>query len=432
MNTSTKINLSAMMFLEFFIWGAWFVTMGTYLGSMGFTGGQIGNAYITTAIAAIISPIFVGMIADKFFSAQKLLGVLHLLGAVLMYFVSTIESPGLFFWVLLAYALCYMPTLALANAIAFNQMSDSEKEFPLIRAIGTCGWIVVGLFLGITRIEDTNIPMLIAAGASLLLGLYAFFLPHTPPKGAGKKVTIGDILGIEALRLMKDGYFTVFVIASLLVAMTTSFYFGFANLYFNESGMEYTAAIMTGGQFSEAIFIALLAFFFAKMGIKTILTVGMLAWSVRYFLMAFGGSDTIVMLSMWYIAIIIHGLCFGFFFIAGQVYVEKVAPKVIQASAQGFIALVTFGIGHALGARFSGMVVDVYTTGAGEEMTRNWTAIWLVPAVIALVVGVLFALFFKVKPTEIPVEAPDEVSEDIPEAAPAEADAETPEEPVAE
>ncbi len=398
-----------MMFLEFLIWGAWFVTMGTYLGSLGFTGGQIGNAYITTAIAAIISPIFVGMIADKFFPAQRVLGVLHLAGAALMYWVSTIESPGLFFWALLAYALCYMPTLALANAIAFNQMTDSEKEFPVIRAIGTCGWIVVGLFLGFTRIEATSYPMLIAAGASLLLGLYAFFLPHTPPKGAGKKVTIGDILGIEALRLMKDGYFTVFVIASLLVAMTTSFYFGFANLYFNESGMQYTAAIMTGGQFSEAIFIALLAFFFAKMGIKTILTVGMLAWSVRYFLMAFGGSDLPGVL-LWYLAIIIHGLCFGFFFIAGQVYVEKVAPKVIQASAQGFIALVTFGIGHALGARFSGMVVDWFTTGAGDEMTRNWTAIWLIPAVISLVVGVLFGLFFKVKPAEIPVEAPAEAA----------------------
>ena len=329
MNTSTKINLSVMMFLEFLIWGAWFVTMGTYLGNLGFTGGQIGNAYITTALAAIVSPIFVGMIADKFFPAQRILGILHLAGAGLMYWVSTITSPGLFFWALLAYALCYMPTMALANAIAFNQMKDSEKEFPLIRAIGTLGWIVVGLVIGVVKIngssmEATNIPMLIAAAFSLVLGVYAFFLPHTPPKGAGQKVTVGDILGLEALRLMKDGYFTVFVLASLLVAMTTSFYFGFANLYFNESGMEYTAAIMTGGQFSEAIFIALLAFFFARLGIKTILTVGMLSWSARYFLMAYGNSDTLVIL--WYLAIIIHGLCFGFFFIAGQIYVEKVAP----------------------------------------------------------------------------------------------------------
>ena len=401
MNMMTKVNLSVMMLLEFLIWGAWFVTMGTYLGNLGFTGGQIGNAYITTAIAAIISPIFVGMIADKFFPAQRILGILHLAGAALMYWVSTITSPGLFFWALLAYALCYMPTLALANAIAFNQMKDSEKEFPVIRAIGTLGWIVVGLFIGFSRLEATNVPMLIAAGTSLLLGLYAFALPNTPPKGAGQKVTLVDILGIEALRLMKDRYFAVFVIASLLVAMTTSFYFGFANLYFNDSGMQYTAAIMTGGQFSEAIFIALLAFFFSRLGIKTIMTLGMLAWSVRYFLMAFGGNEMPGVV-LWYLAIIIHGLCFGFFFIAGQVYVEKVAPKAIQASAQGFIALVTFGVGSALGAKFSGLVVDLYTTEAG----RDWTTIWLIPAVISLVVGILFFLFFKVKPAEIPDAAP--------------------------
>ena len=405
MNTTTKINLSVMMFLEFLVCGAWYVTMSTYLNKLGFTGGQIGNAYITTAVAAIVSPIFVGMVADRFFPAQRILGILHLAGAALMYWVSTITAPGLFFWALLAYAICYMPTLALTNAIAFNQMKDSEKEFPVIRAIGTLGWIVVGLFIGFARMEDTNIPMLIAAGASLLLGLYAFVLPHTPPKGAGKKVTIGDILGLEALGLMKDGYFAVFVIASLLVAMTTSFYFGFANIYFNDSGMQYTAAIMTGGQFSEAIFIALLAFFFSRLGIKTIMTLGMLAWSVRYFLMAFGGSEMPVVL-LWYLAIIIHGLCFGFFFIAGQVYVEKVAPKAIQASAQGFIALVTFGVGSALGAKFSGVVVDLYTTEAGS----NWTVIWLIPAVISLVVGILFFLFFKVKPAaeEIPVAADSE------------------------
>lgn len=405
MNMTTKINLSVMMFLEFLIWGAWFVTMGTYLDKLGFTGGQIGNAYITTAVAAIVSPIFVGMVADKFFPAQRILAILHLVGAALMYWVSTITSPGLFFWALLAYAICYMPTLALTNAIAFNQMKDSETEFPVIRAIGTLGWIAVGLFIGFARLEDSNIPMLIAAGTSLLLGLYAFVLPHTPPKGAGKKVTVSDILGLEALSLMKDGYFAVFVLASLLVAMTTSFYFGFANIYFNDSGMQYAAAVMTGGQFSEAIFIALLAFFFSRIGIKTIMTLGMLAWSVRYFLMAFGDNEMPGVL-LWYLAIILHGLCFGFFFIAGQVYVEKVAPKAIQASAQGFIALVTFGIGHGLGAKSSGLVVDMCTT----ETVRNWMVIWLVPAVISLVVGILFFLFFKVKPTEekIPAAAASE------------------------
>lgn len=395
MNTVTKTKLSVMMFIEFFIWGAWFVTMGTYLGqTLKFSGGQIGNAYITTALAAIISPIFVGMVADKFFPAQIILGILHLLGGVLMYLVSEIQNSMYFFWVLLAYTLCYMPTLALVNAIAFNQMQDSEKEFPLIRAVGTTGWIVAGLLVGfVLRVEATSVPMKLAAGASILLGIYSFLLPNTPPKSKGKRVTFGDLLGLESIGLMKDVYFLIFVIASLLVSMTTSFYFNFSNLFFNEGNLPYPAAVMTSGQLSEAIFIALLAFFFAKLGVKWMLVAGMLSWSLRYFLMMAGPG---AYFSLWILAIVIHGICFGFFFIAGQVYVQKVAPKSIQASAQGFIALVTFGVGHALGAKFSGFVVDHYTV-AGQIA---WNQVWLAPAIIALLVGLLFALFFKVRPTE--------------------------------
>lgn len=391
MNTVVKAKLSLMMFLEFFIWGAWFVTMGTYLFRLGFSGGQIGSAYSTTALAAIISPFFIGMIADKFFPAQIVLGILHLLGGGILYWVSGITDPGMFFWALLAYALCYMPTLALVNAIAFNQVTDTEKEFPLIRAIGTAGWIVAGLIVGFTRQEDTNIPLVIAAGASILMGLYSFLLPNTPPKSTDKKVSIGDILGVESLRLMKDGYFTIFVVASLLISMTTSFYFNFSNPFFNESGMPFPAAVMTGGQVMEAIFIAILPFFFARLGIKMILAMGMLAWSLRYFLLAFGNADSLMFL--WYISILLHGACFGFFFVAGQIYVEKVAPKSIQASAQGFISLVTFGVGMAIGARFAGFVVDT--------LSGNWQQIWLTPAVISLIVGILFIGLFQVKPAKI-------------------------------
>jgi len=394
MSSATKIKLSAMMFIEFFIWGAWCVTLGTYLLSekMGFTGGQVGNAFLTMAIASVISPIFVGMVADKFFPAQYLMGALHLAGGVLMFILaSVVVTPVAFFCVLLAYTLCYMPTLSLANAVCFNQMTDTEKEFPLIRAIGVLGWIVVGLFLGFMKIEATNIPLYIASGASLLMGLYCFTLPHTPPKGAGKKVTLGDIFGIEAWSLLKDRYFLVFVVASLLVSVTTSFYINLSNPFFNQGNLPYPAAMMTGGQISEAVLTALLAWFFAKVGVKWMLTIGMLAWALRYAILM---GDAGPSYSLWILAIIIHGFCYGFFFTAGQVYVGKVAPQAIQASAQGFIALITFGLGQGAGSIISGRILQHYTV-AGET---EWKYVWLVPMVIALVVGVLFAMLFRVKP----------------------------------
>lgn len=402
MSGTTKIKLSAMMFLEFFIWGAWCVTLATYLiTTLKFTGGQVGNSFLTMAIAAVISPIFVGMVADKFFPAQYLMGALHLAGGVLMFILaSSVTTPAVFFCVLLAYTLCYMPTLSLANAVCFNQMKDTEKEFPLIRAIGVLGWIVVGLFLGFMEIESTNIPLYIASGASVLMGVYCFALPHTPPKGAGKKVTLGDIFGIEAWSMLKDRYFLVFVIASLLISITTSFYINLSNPFFNQGHLPYPAAMMTGGQISEAVLTALLAWFFAKLGIKWMLTIGMLSWSLRYFILM---GDPGPSFSLWILAIIIHGFCYGFFFTAGQVYVGKVAPQAIQASAQGFIALITFGLGQGIGSILSGRILQQYTIA---DVTQ-WSNVWLVPAVISLIVGVLFAVLFQVKPTA-QAEAPKE------------------------
>lgn len=400
MNGTTKVKLSAMMFLEFFIWGAWVVTLATYLlNTLEFSGGEVGNAFLTMAIAAVISPIFVGMVADKFFPAQYLMGVLHLAGAVLMFLLANmVKSPTVFFWVLLGYTLCYMPTLSLANAVCFNQMKDTEKEFPLIRAIGVLGWIVVGLFLGFAKIEKTNIPLYIAAGASLLMGLYCFVLPHTPPKGAGKKVSLGDIFGVEAWGLLKDWYFLVFVVASLLVSMTTSFYINLGNPFFIAGDLPYPAAMQTGGQISEMVLTALLAFFFAKLGIKWMLTIGMLSWALRYAIMM---GDPGPSHSLWILAIIIHGFCYGFFFTAGQVYVGKVAPQSIQASAQGMIALITFGLGQGAGSIISGRILDHYTVAGVPE----WKYVWLLPMVVSLVVGVLFALMFKVKPAAADAEA---------------------------
>lgn len=404
MNMKTRVELSVMMFLQFFIWGAWAVTLGAYLGEIGFTGADVGRAYSTTAIAAILSPFFVGMVADRFFAAQRVLGLLHLLGAVLMYFAAKMTAPMPFFWVLLAYALCYMPTLALTNAIAFRQMDDTERQFPAIRVFGTLGWIVAGLAITAVgslagkNIELTSTPLLMAAGCSVLMGFYSFLLPNTPPAGAGKKVTIGDVLGLDALKLMKDLSFTVFVLSSLLICIPLAFYYNFTNMFLNESGMEAVAAKMTLGQASEVGFMLVMPFFFRRLGVKMMLLVGMLAWVARYVLFAYGNTDSLVF--MFYLGILLHGICYDFFFVTGQIYVDKVAPESIRASAQGFIALVTYGVGMAIGSMFvSGYVVDHFavTDEAAETVVHNWTSIWLVPAGMALAVATLFVLLFRNK-----------------------------------
>lgn len=404
MSLKNRIELCIMMFLEFFIWGAWFVTMGTYLGKIGFQGTEIGWAYGTMAWAAIVSPFFVGMIADRFFAAQKVMGVAQLLGAALLYWASTITSFSLFFWVLLAYALCYTPTIALANAIAFNLMKDPEREFPPIRVLGTAGWIAAGLFISfvlgrmVEGVEATALPMQMGAIASAVLGVYSFFLPNTPPKSLGKKITAGDILGIEAFKLLKDPSFAVFIAGSLLICIPLAFYYSFANLFFNELGMTNVAAKQSMGQMSEVVFMLLMPFFLTRLGIKKTLLLGMLAWVVRYVLFAYGNIGPLAF--MLYIGILLHGICYDFFFVTGQIYVEKQAPKAIQASAQGFFALVTYGAGLAIGNVVAGAVSNYYQItqikdGVETVVGHHWREIWLAPAAMALVVIVLFAVFFR-------------------------------------
>ncbi|MBI1317470.1 MAG: MFS transporter [Candidatus Hydrogenedens sp.] len=395
MNPIVRVKLSIMMFLEFFVWGAWAVTMGTYLGEIGFEGVQIGNAYTATGWAAIVSPFFIGMIADRYFAAERVMAFLHLIGAVLMYYVSTIQDPGLFFWALVAYALCYMPTLALVNAIAMNVMEDSGKEFPMIRVFGTIGWIAAGLTItlildkAMPGVEKTAIPLKMAALASAVLGVYSFLLPHTPPKSTGKSVTISDVLGLEALGLMRDRSFAIFILSSLLVCIPLAFYYNFTNMYLNAIGMEGAAGKMSMGQMSEIFFMVVFPLFFARLGVKWMLAAGMLAWAVRYVFFAYGNTDA----SIWmlYGGILLHGVCYDFFFMTGQIYVDREAPKAIQASAQGFIALVTYGVGMVIGSLISGKIVDMYATADGHA----WTNIWLVPAGMAFAVLVGFVLMFR-------------------------------------
>jgi len=395
MNPSVRGRLAAMMFLQFFVWGAWFVTLSTYLGQgLGFAGTDIGRAYSTMPWGAIVAPFVVGMIADRFFAAERVLGVMHLAGAVLLWAASSTTDAGTLFWVLLGYALCYNPTLALVNAISFNQMTSPEKQFPAIRVFGTVGWILAGLLVGFLKLEATATPLKIAAVCSLVLGVFSFVLPHTPPKSLGHKVTVRDVLGLDALQLLKERSFAVFVLGSLLVCIPLSFYYSFTNLFLNEQGVVNAAGKMTMGQMSEVFFMIVMPFFFVRLGVKNMLLVGMLAWSARYLLFAFGNSAELVF--MFYLGILLHGICFDFFFVTGQIYVDNTAPKAIQASAQGFITLVTYGVGMLIGAEIAGRVAETYQVmEAGKIVGHDWTSIWIVPAVMSFGVVLLFAALFR-------------------------------------
>lgn len=395
MSTKTYVQLSTMMFLQFFIWGAWFVTLGTHLAHIGFSGSDIGYTYLMNNIAAILSPFFVGMIADRFFSSQKVLGVLHLLGGFLMYVSADITAVGTLIAGLLLYNLTYMPTLALVNAVAFNQMDSPDKQFPNVRVWGTIGWIVAGLVITFVladfmpEVEKSSMPMKMAALASVVMGLFSFTLPNTPPQNVGKNVTIGEVLGLKALRLLKERNFLIFVLCSLLISIPLAFYYNFTNLFLNEQGMTGVAAKQSMGQMSEVLFMVLMPFFFVRLGVKKMLLAGMLAWVLRYALFAAGNVDSLVW--MLYLGILLHGICYDFFFVTGQIYVDQKASKDIRASAQGFIALITYGVGIGLGSILSGKVVDAFTS----EGVKHWGKIWWVPCGIAVVIALFFSLTFK-------------------------------------
>ncbi len=397
MPPSVYSRLAIMMFLQFFIWGAWFVTLATYLSQgLGFEPGQIGRAYSSMPWGAVIAPFIVGMIADRFFAAEKVMAFMHIVGGALLIYASTITNSAVLFWVLLAYAICYNPTLGLVNAISFNQMENPEKQFPGIRVYGTIGWIVAGLLIGFLKIEAQSTPILIAGGASILLGIYSIFLPATPPKSLGHKVTVRDVLGLDTLKLMKQRSFAIFVIGSLLICIPLAFYYNFANLFLNMAGVENAAGKMTLGQMSEIVFMIVMPFFFVRLGVKKMLLIGMLAWVVRYLLFAFGTAESLVW--MFYLGILLHGICYDFFFVTGQIYVDRTAPKAIQAQAQGFIAFITYGVGMVIGANLAGEVAQRFTTmntvDGLTEQVMQWQQIWLFPAIVAGVIMILFAILF--------------------------------------
>ena len=393
MRTETRVKLSVMMFLEYFVWGAWYVTLGTWLGAIGFSGEQIGLTYGTTALAAMISPFFVGMIADRFFATQRLLAILHALGGLAILYASTRNTFWPLYSAILIHTLCYMPTLALTNSLSFRQMENPGREFPPVRVLGTIGWIVAGLFIGSLGVEATSRPLQLAAAGSLGLAAFCLVLPHTPPQKTGR-VSVRDVLGLDALALMADRSFAVFVIGSFLVCIPLQFYYAFANPFLNELGVTNAAGKMTLGQMSELVFMLLMPWFFRRLGVKKMLLVGMAAWVARYALFAHGDNGAAVW--MLYAGILLHGICYDFFFVTGQIYVDQKAPSNVRAAAQGFITFVTYGVGMLIGSWLSGLVVDAYAiTRDGAVVGHDWLHIWLVPAAGAAIVLALFALFFR-------------------------------------
>jgi len=401
MKVKTFSQLSIMMFLEFFIWGAWFVTMGTFLANaFNAKGSQLAMAYETQSLGAIIAPFIIGLIADRFFSAQKILGVLHLLGAGLLFMAARADNFSAFYPYILGYMIMYMPTLALVNSIAFKQLTTNKTAFAWIRVFGTLGWIIAGLVIGFFAWESQNLlqnTFLMAAGASALLGLFSFTLPDTPPTAdKNEKVSVRDILGLDAFGMLKDKRYLIFFIASILICIPLAFYYQHANQYLNEIGMEAAAGKMTFGQMSEVAFMLLLPLFLKRYGIKVTLLVGMVAWVVRYLLFAYGdaGEGTWMLI----FGIILHGICYDFFFVSGQIYTDYKAGEKFKSSAQGLITLATYGLGMLVGFRLAGKITDL---NAYIEGGHGWEAIWTVPAIIAGAVFLFFLIFFKNEKIEV-------------------------------
>lgn len=397
MTAFVKTRLGTMMFLEYVIWGAWYVTLTTYLtGPLHFTGTQAGAVFGTTAVASIVAPIFVGLVADRYFATERVMAALYALGAVCMLAATQVTSFFGMYVVILAFCLCYFPTVSLTNSLAMQQVADPGRDFPAIRMMGTIGWIVINLVVGFMAIEATTTPFLLTAGACVVMALYSLMvLPHTPPRPEARSATVGQLIGLDAVSMLKDRSFAIFVVASVLACIPLTFYYSFTNPYLNELGMVNAAGKMTLGQFSEIGMMLLMPFVFRKISVRSILLLGLFTWTVRYVLLAYGDTGTGVW--MLYLAILLHGVCYDFFFMTGQLYTDQVAPAHLRSTAQGFITFLTYGVGMLIGSLLSGGALDFFSTTTGAVVTRDWHAFWISSAIMAAVIGLLVTVFFQSK-----------------------------------
>jgi nucleoside transporter len=392
-----KSRLGLMMFLEYFVWGSWYVTISTWLSSsLHFTGEQVGIVGGATGVGAIVAPFFVGLVADRYAATEKILGCLHLTGAILLLAASRQTGFPALYTIMLLYCLCFMPTIALTNSLSFRQMQDPKQEFGPIRVLGTAGWIVAGLFIGSLGLEATHHPVEIAAACSVLMGLYCFTLPHTPPLARGQTFSVGKLFPKEALTLLKERSMAVFAIASLLICIPLQFYYAFTNLYLNQSGVRDAAGKMTGGQISELFCMLLIPWFFRRLGAKYMLVTGMFAWAARYALFAYGNAGPRVW--MLWLGILVHGVCFDFFFVTGQIYIDRKASPDLRAAAQGLMSLITYGLGMFVGSWVSGAVVGHYGQVAKDgAVLYDWRPIWIWASALSAVVLLGFLFTFSDK-----------------------------------
>ena len=399
---SAKTRLGIMMFLQFFVWGAWYTSIAVYMTAEGM-GDLTHWPYTVNPLAAIAAPFFLGLVADRYFSTEKVLGVLHILGGLVLLSVPQFSgAPVVFVSLLLLYNMCYMPTIGLANTLAFHNITDQEKHFPLIRVFGTIGWIVAGLFISLvlkqfaaagSLPEQTPLPLYTAAVTSLVLGLYSFSLPHTPPPAAGERVSMRSIVGLDALKALGSRPFYVFLGASLLLCIPLAAYYNFTQLFLEGTGFRNIAGTQTLGQMSEVVFMLLMPIFFIRLGVKWMLVAGMGAWVLRYVFFALAAPSEVFWMIIF--GILLHGICYDFFFVTGQIYVDKKSTPAIRGQAQGMLVLVTYGLGMLIGAQAAGNLFNAFLGDAGALTLDQWRQFWFVPAAFAAVVMVGFAVLFK-------------------------------------
>ena len=399
--SAVRTRLSIMMFLQFFVWGAWYTSIAVYMTAEGMAD-LTHWPYTVNPLAAIVAPFFLGLVADRYFATEKVLGVLHLVGGVVLLVVpSTSGAPVVFILLLLLYNLCYMPTLGLTNSLAFHNIENQEKQFPLIRVFGTIGWIVAGLFVSFALKgfvsdgllpEQTPLPIYAAGLASLVLAFYSFSLPHTPPPAAGERISVRTILGLDALRELGSKPFYVFIVSSLLISIPLAAYYNFTQLFLEGTGFQNIAGTQTLGQMSEVVFMLLMPVFFLRLGVKWMLVVGMGAWVLRYALFALGAPASVTWLILG--GILLHGICYDFFFVTGQIYVDKKSTAAIRGQAQGMLVLITYGVGMLLGAQVAGNVFNGFLGEASALTLPQWREFWIIPAAFAGLVMIGFAMFF--------------------------------------